>query len=49
MRPLGQFARGNPWATLHRILNGHPDEEMPALRVLEPEILADILAYVQTL
>jgi len=49
MRPLGQFARGNPWATLHRILNGHPDEEMPALRVLEPEVLADILAYVQTL
>jgi hypothetical protein len=49
MQPLGRFARNNPWATLHRMLNGHPDEQMPALRVLEPEVLADILAYVQAL
>jgi len=49
MRPLGEFARRNPWATLHRMLNGHPDEEMPALRVLERGLLADILAYVQSL
>jgi len=49
MQPLGRYARNNPWATLHRMLNGHAEEEMPALRVLEPDILADILAYVQSL
>ena len=49
MPPLGEVARSNPWETLHRILNGHPAENMPALRALDMSILADILAYVQTL
>jgi mono/diheme cytochrome c family protein len=49
MPPLGQVARSNPWATLHRILNGHPAENMPALRALGMSTLVDILAYVQTL
>jgi mono/diheme cytochrome c family protein len=31
------------------MLNGHPHENMPALRVLGTKVLADILAYVQTL
>ena len=47
--PLGDVARGNPWESLHKILNGHPAEKMPALRVLDRETLTDILAYVQTL
>jgi hypothetical protein len=34
---------------LHKIINGHPDEPMPALRVVGMEILTDILAYVQSL
>ncbi len=49
MPPLGKVARNNPWETLHRILNGHPAENMPALRALDMSILVDILAYVQTL
>ncbi|MDP6787116.1 MAG: c-type cytochrome, partial [Rhodospirillales bacterium] len=49
MPSLGRVAKSNPWESLHKILNGHPDESMPALRVLEPAILADILAYTQTL
>jgi mono/diheme cytochrome c family protein len=47
--PLGQIARHDPWETLHKIINGHPDEPMPALRVVGMEILTDILAYVQSL
>jgi mono/diheme cytochrome c family protein len=47
--PLGRIARRNPWETLHKIINGHPDEAMPALRVLGMEILTDTLAYLQSL
>ena len=47
--PLGQIARRDPWETLHKVINGHPDEAMPALRVVGIEILTDILAYVQSL
>ena len=49
MPPLGQVARENPWSALHGMLNGHPDEEMPALRALNINVLVDILAYIQTL
>ncbi len=49
MQPLGKVARSNPWEALHKILNGHPGENMPALRALDMSILIDILAYVQTL
>ncbi len=49
MPPLGRVARSNPWEALHKIVNGHPAEQMPALRVLGMEVLVDILAYVQTL
>jgi cytochrome c553 len=49
-RPLGEVARGNPWAALHNILNGHAGVAMPPLRVLDDtETLVDILAYMQTL
>ena len=47
--PLGRLARGNPWESLHKMLNGHPDAEMPPLRVLgDVQTLIDILAYMQT-
>ncbi|MEE8393265.1 MAG: c-type cytochrome [Rhodospirillales bacterium] len=47
--PLGRLARNNPWETLHKILNGHPGRNMPALRALDHQVLVDILAYAQTL
>jgi len=47
--PLGRLANDSPWEALHKILNGHPDEPMPALRVLGNDLLVDILAYLQTL
>lgn len=47
--PLREAVRENPWQSLHKLLNGHPDEAMPALRVLGMETLADILTYVQSL
>ena len=46
---LGRAARTSPWESLHRILNGHPDEKMPALRELDPQLVTDILAHVQSL
>jgi mono/diheme cytochrome c family protein len=49
MHPLGRVARSNPWEALHKILNGHPGEAMPALRVLDKQTLVGILAYIQTL
>ena len=49
MPPLGAVAKTNPWEALHKILNGHPGENMPALRALDMSILIDVLAYVQTL
>lgn len=42
-------AAGNPWELLHKVLNGHPGESMPALRALDPQIAADLVAHVQTL
>ena len=47
--PLGKVARDNPWEALHKILNGHPAGKMPALRVLDAQVVSNILAYVQTL
>jgi mono/diheme cytochrome c family protein len=47
--PLGQVATENPWEALHNMLNGHPDVEMPPLRVLDDtQALVDVLAYMQT-
>ena len=47
--PLGKLSNKNPWETMHKILNGQPGEEMPALRALDKQITVDILAYLQTL
>ncbi|MDP6788890.1 MAG: hypothetical protein QGI13_17420, partial [Rhodospirillales bacterium] len=49
MAPLGKIARDNPWESLHKILNGHPNERMPALRVVGAGVLADVLATIQAL
>jgi mono/diheme cytochrome c family protein len=47
--PLGKVATENPWEALHNILNGHPNAEMPPLRVLDDmQTLIDVLAYMQT-
>ncbi len=48
-KTLGKVVSGNPWEGLHKILNGQPDEEMPALRALPLQIAIDTLAYTQTL
>jgi mono/diheme cytochrome c family protein len=48
-RFLGNRVRQEPYESLHEILNGHPDENMPALRELDPKVVTDILSYAQTL
>jgi mono/diheme cytochrome c family protein len=48
-RALGNRARTDPWGSLHSMLNGHPDDNMPALREIDAKIIKDILSYVQTL
>ncbi len=47
--PLGRLARRNSWGVFHKMISGHPDEVMPAMRVLGEDTLAGILAYLQTL
>lgn len=47
--PLGALTRANPWGALHVMLNGHPDEKMPALRELDSIYVVDTLTYVQSL
>lgn len=32
MKPLGALVAANPWEVMHKISNGQPDENMPALR-----------------
>jgi len=49
MPPLGKLSNENPWEVMHKILNGQPDEKMPALRALPLEVSADVNAYLQTL
>ena len=49
MKSMGALAKGNPWENLHKILNGQPGEEMPALRALDIQIAVDVLRYTQDL
>ena len=46
--PLGAVA-GNTQEMMHKVLNGQPGEAMPAMRVFDLQLAADIVAYVQTL
>jgi mono/diheme cytochrome c family protein len=48
-KDIGDVARQNPWEALHKIRNGHPNEAMPALHILDMTLIVDILAYTQTL
>jgi hypothetical protein len=40
---------GNPQEVMHKILNGHPGEKMPALRALDRQVIVDVLAHIKTL
>ena len=40
---------GNPWEVMHKIQNGQPNEQMPGLRALDPQISVDIMAHLATL
>ncbi|MCK4711310.1 MAG: c-type cytochrome [Marinosulfonomonas sp.] len=46
---LGTLSNKNPWEIIQKVLNGQPAEQMPAMRAFEPQVSADILAYLQTL
>ncbi len=48
MKPFGA-QMGNPWEVMHKILNGQPGEQMPALRALDHQIIADVMAHMTTL
>ena len=39
----------NPWEVMHKIMNGQPDEQMPALRALDLGVIVDIMAHITTL
>lgn len=49
MDPLGKLTNSNPWEIMHKIQNGQPDEQMPAMRVFDMQVTADLLAHMQTL
>ena len=40
---------GNPQEVMHKILNGHPGEKMPALRAFDRQVIVDILTHIKTL
>ena len=46
---LGKLMNDNPWETGHKVLNGQPGESMPAMRAIDRQVVADILAYLATL
>ena len=48
MPPLGSLA-SNPWEVTHKVLNGQPGEAMPAMRAIDHQIAADLVAYLATL
>jgi len=48
MKPFGK-QMSNPWEVMHKILNGQPDEQMPALRALDHQITADIMSHMVSL
>jgi len=40
---------GNPWEVMHKIVNGQPGEQMPALRAFGMQPVVDIMAHLKTL
>ncbi len=49
MPALGGLSHKNPWEVIHKIQNGQPGEEMPAMRAFDLQVTVDILAHLQTL
>lgn len=49
MPALGALSWKNPWEVVHKVLNGQPDEDMPALLALDLQVTVDILSHMQTL
>lgn len=47
--PLGDAARMDPWQALHKMLNGHPGDAMPALRAFDVHTTLSTLAFIQGL
>ncbi|MFN3846395.1 MAG: c-type cytochrome [Paracoccaceae bacterium] len=48
MPPLGSLT-SNPWEVMHKVLNGQPGEAMPALRAIDHQVSANVVAYLATL
>lgn len=48
MPPLGSLS-DNPWEVMHKVLNGQPGEAMPALRAIDHQVSANLVAYLATL
>lgn len=46
---IGAVAARNPAQAIHKMRNGQPSADMPAMRVFDAALLSDILAYLQTL
>ncbi len=40
---------GNPWEVMHKILNGQPAEQMPALRAIDRQVVVDVMTHIATL
>ena len=49
MPPLGALSHKNPWEVVHKIQNGQPDENMPAMRAFDVQVTVDLLTHLQTL
>ncbi len=39
----------NPWEVMHKIMNGHPGQNMPALRAFGPQSAVDVMGHILTL
>jgi len=46
---IGTVARKAPWELMHKLRHGQPGAVMPAFGVLPAALLADVIAYAQTL
>ncbi len=47
--PLGVAVASNPMEVLHKILNGHPGQNMPAFREFGADVATDVLTYLTEL
>jgi len=46
--PLGSVA-DNAYEMLHKVMNGQPGQDMPALRAIDPQVAVDIVSYLPQL